>query len=109
MIHCFKYFVSYLLYMRQIRDNERKYPIENSMIRFRLKELMADKAFREEKRITLEDVSAETGVHRTTLSRIANKVGYSTSTDVLDALCEYFDCEVGDIAERVRTQESTDD
>lgn len=72
------------------------------MIRFRLKELMADKAFKENRRVTLEDVSVATGVHRATLSRIANKNGYSTSTDVLDALCEYFDCEVGDIAERVK-------
>lgn len=72
------------------------------MIRFRLKELMADKAFKENRRVTLEDISVATGVHRATLSRIANKNGYSTSTDVLDALCEYFDCEVGDIAERVK-------
>ncbi|WP_416206816.1 helix-turn-helix domain-containing protein [Oceanobacter antarcticus] len=28
---------------------------------------------------------------------------YSTTTDVLDALCEFFDCEVGEIAERVRS------
>ena len=97
-----KYFVPYLLCMRQIKDNEGKYAIEICMIRFRLKELMADKAFKEERRVTLEDVSSETGIHRTTLSRIVNKVGYSTSTDVLDALCEYFDCEVGDIAERVK-------
>lgn len=72
------------------------------MIRFRLKELMADKAFKENRRITMDEISAATDIHRTTLSRIANKQGYSTSTDVLGALCEYFDCEVGDIAERVR-------
>ena len=75
------------------------------MIRFRLKELMADKAFKEQQRVTLEDVSQATGIHRVTLSRIANKIGYSTSTDVLDALCDYFDCEVGDIAERVRQED----
>lgn len=77
------------------------------MIRFRLKELVADKAFKENRRITLDEISEATGVHRTTLSRIANKVGYSTSTDVLGALCEYFDCEIGDIAERVKQQELT--
>lgn len=72
------------------------------MIRFRLKELIADKSFKENRRITIEEVSQKTGIHRTTLSKIANRVGYSTTTDVLDALCEYFDCEVGDLAERVR-------
>lgn len=72
------------------------------MIRFRLKELIANKAFEEQRRITMDEISEATGVHRTTLSRIANKVGYSTSTDVLDALCEYFDCEVGELAERVK-------
>ncbi len=71
------------------------------MIRFRLKELMADKAFKEQQRVTLEDVSQATGVHRVTLSRIANKIGYSTSTDVLDLLCDYFQCEVGEIAQKV--------
>ena len=40
------------------------------MIRFRLKELMADKGFREERRITMDEVSKETGVHRTTVKRI---------------------------------------
>jgi DNA-binding Xre family transcriptional regulator len=39
------------------------------------------------------------------LSRISNKVGYSTSTNVLGLLCEYFDCEVGDIAERVKNEQ----
>ena len=72
------------------------------MIRFRLKELMANKGYVEKRNVTLEEISEATGVHRVTLSRIANKVGYSTSTNVLGALCEYFDCEVGDIAERVR-------
>lgn len=77
------------------------------MIRFRLKELIADKSFKEGRRITIEEVANATGVHRTTLSKIANKVGYSTTTDVLDALCEFFDCEVGDLAERVRNLDTS--
>ena len=63
---------------------------------------MADKAFKENRRITFEEISAETGVHRATLSKIANTIGYTTNTDILDSLCTYFDCEVGDIAERVK-------
>lgn len=70
------------------------------MIRFRLKELIADKEFKEGRRITLEEVSRETGIHRTTLSKIANQKGYVTNTDVLDRLCCYFDVQIGEIAER---------
>lgn len=72
------------------------------MFRFRLKELIADKAFKENRRVTIEEVSQKTGIHRTTLSKIANTVGYSTTTEVLDALCNYFDCEIGELAEHIK-------
>lgn len=71
------------------------------MIRFRLKELIADKEFKDGRRITLEEISRETGIHRTTLSKIANQKGYVTNTDVLDRLCAYFEAQVGDLIERV--------
>ncbi|MCD8521880.1 MAG: helix-turn-helix transcriptional regulator [Saccharospirillaceae bacterium] len=71
------------------------------MIRFRLKELIADKEFKEGRRITLEEVSRETGIHRTTLSKIANQKGYVTNTDVLDRLCVYFEVPIGSIAEHL--------
>ena len=71
------------------------------MIRFRLKELMADKEFKESRRVTLEEVSRETGIHRTTLSKIANQKGYVTNTDVLDRLCTFFGVNTNDVAEYV--------
>ncbi|SFB87336.1 putative transcriptional regulator [Marinospirillum celere] len=71
------------------------------MIRFRLKELMADKGFKEKRRITYDEVAEATGIHRTTLSKIANQYGYSTTTDVLDKLCTYFECELGELAEHL--------
>lgn len=71
------------------------------MIRFRLKELVADKEFREGRRITLEEVSQATGVHRTTLSKIANQRGYNTTTDVLDKLCAFFEVDVNAVAQFV--------
>ncbi|WP_430461141.1 helix-turn-helix domain-containing protein [Thalassolituus sp. LLYu03] len=73
------------------------------MVRFRLKELIADKEFKEGRRITLEEVSRETGIHRTTLSKIANQKGYVTNTDVLDRLCVYFEVPIGSIAEHLPT------
>lgn len=69
------------------------------MIRFRLKELIADKSFKENRRITIGEVSAETGINRMTLSKMINHKGYSTVTDNLDKLCAYFDCELVELAE----------
>ncbi|WP_085919389.1 helix-turn-helix domain-containing protein [Halomonas sp. CSM-2] len=71
------------------------------MIRFRLKELLAEKGFQENRRVTLDEVSQETGIHRTTLSKIANQRGYNTGTESIDRLCAYFDCKVEDIIEYV--------
>jgi putative transcriptional regulator len=69
------------------------------MIRFRLKELMADKGFRESRRVTLDEVSKATGIHRTTLSKVANQRGYNTTTEILDKLCEYFDVPLEQVAQ----------
>jgi len=67
------------------------------MIRFRIKELMTDKAFKENRRITFEELASTTGINRTTLSKMANQKGYNTTTDNLDALCKYFGCPIGDL------------
>ena len=75
------------------------------MIRFKLKELIAEKSFNEDQRITIEEVSKATGIHRTTLSKLANKKGYNASTDVLDKLCAYFKCEVSDVAVFIKNSE----
>lgn len=71
------------------------------MIRFRLRELIADKGFNEGRRVTLEEIAQATGIHRTTLSKIANQKGYNTTTDVLDKLCEYFGVDVGEVVNYV--------
>ncbi|GAA0686000.1 helix-turn-helix transcriptional regulator [Vreelandella titanicae] len=71
------------------------------MIRFRLKELLAEKGFQENRRVTIDEVSQATGIHRTTLSKIANQRGYNTGTENVDRLCDYFKCKVEDIIEHV--------
>lgn len=78
------------------------------MIRYRLKERMLDKGFREKRVIKLNEIIEQTGVARSTLNRILNVHGYSTSTEVLDKLCEYFDCEIQDLVERVRETRERD-
>jgi putative transcriptional regulator len=69
------------------------------VIRFRFKELVAEREFREGRRITAEDISRQTKIHRTTLSKLANQKGYNTTTDVLDKLCAYFEVEIGALAQ----------
>ena len=71
------------------------------MIRFRLKELLADKEYKEGRVITLVEVANATGIHRMTLSKLANHKGYNPTADVLDRLCKFFNCTVCDIAEYV--------
>ena len=71
------------------------------MIRFRLKELLADKGFRERRVVTITEVADATGINRMTLSKIANHAGYSTVTDNLDKLCAYFGCRLEQLAEHV--------
>jgi putative transcriptional regulator len=46
-------------------------------------------------------VAKETGIHRTTLSKIANQKGYKTNTEVLDKLCAFFGVEAGDVAQYI--------
>ena len=67
------------------------------MIRFRLPELIADKAFKERRVVPLAEVAQATGVHRATLSKIANQPGANIGTDVIDKLCRYFGCQPGDL------------
>ena len=71
------------------------------MIRIKLKQLLDDKAFKEGRRITLNEVSSKTGIARATINRIANKPGYNTTTDNIEALCRYLDCTPCDLIELV--------
>ena len=71
------------------------------MIRFRLKELIAERAFQERRVIPLTEVAASTDINRMTLSKIANHPGYSTVTDNIDRLCSYFGCRVEQLLEHI--------
>lgn len=78
------------------------------MIRFKIQELLAEKQFREGKRVTLIEVSEATGINRMTISRMINNRGYSTVTDNLDKLCKFFNCNLEDIAEYVSERSDSD-
>lgn len=62
---------------------------------------MADKAFRDGQRVTMDSVAEATGIHRATLSKLASQRPYNTTTNNLDALCRFFGCSLGEIAEYV--------
>jgi DNA-binding Xre family transcriptional regulator len=74
------------------------------VIRFRLKELVAEREFKEGRVITLSEIAASTGIHRATLSKIANERGYNTGTENIDRLCTYFECAVSDVIEYLPKQ-----
>ena len=71
------------------------------MLRFKLKERIADREFRDGRVITLIEIAEATGVHRMTLSKIANHRGYNATADVLDRLCGYFSCRIEELVEHI--------
>jgi putative transcriptional regulator len=71
------------------------------MLKFKFKQLIAEKEFKDGQSVTITDIAKATGINRMTLSKIANRKGYSTVTDNLDKLCAYFGCEVSDLVEYV--------
>ena len=67
------------------------------MIRIKLIQLLDEKGFKERRRITLSEVAEKTGISRATLTRIANVPGNVTNTETIDALCEYLECQPGEL------------
>lgn len=76
------------------------------MIRFRIQELLADKQFREGRRVTLSELAEATGISRVTLSKMVNQRGYGTLTDHLDRLCRFFQCRLEELAEYIPEENS---
>mgnify|MGYP000648665039 CR=1 FL=1 len=78
------------------------------MIRFKLKALLSDKEFAEGRSISLQEVSDKTGISRVTLSRLSNHKGYVAKTDVIDKLCDYFECEIQELVQHIPNATSKD-
>ena len=71
------------------------------MLRFKVSERVADKEFKERRRITVLEISQATGINRMTLSKLINRHGANVQTDNLDRLCAYFGCRIEDLVEFV--------
>ena len=78
------------------------------MIRFHLAKLMADKAFTERRMVEIGDISAATGIHRSTLSRVLNKPGANLTAENMSRLCRFFDCTLSELAEYVSEEPEMD-
>lgn len=76
------------------------------MLRFKLKERIADKEFKGGRRISLTEVAEVTSIGRITLSRMLNR-GANVRSDTLDRLCAYFDCRIEDLVEYVLNDVAT--
>lgn len=75
------------------------------MLRYKFRERLADKEFRERRRITIQEVAQATGITRNTLSKMLNQHGASVRSDNLDRLCAYFDCRIEELVEYVPEHE----
>ena len=73
----------------------------HTMIRYRIQELLAEKHFRDGRRVTLKELADATGISRVTISKMVNTRGYGTLTGHLDILCRYFKCSLAELAEYI--------
>ena len=71
--------------------------------------LLAEKAEKEQRNIPLKEVERKTGITWTTLQSWANNKVSRFDEPVIIALCDFLECEVGDLLVYRRESESTDD
>lgn len=72
---------------------------EKGTIKNRFKIKLAEKETREERRYTYLAIQAETGIATSTLTDWAKNRTRYYSADTLAALCDFFDCQPGDLLE----------
>ncbi len=65
------------------------------MIKCHLSKLMG------EKKLKIVDVARDTGVNRGTITRLYHETANRIELDVIEALCRYLGCEIGDLFEIV--------
>lgn len=75
------------------------------MIKFKLKQQIAELEFREKRRVALQEVADATNINRATLSKMLNQHGAVVRSDVLDKLCDYFECRLEDLAEHIPSED----
>jgi putative transcriptional regulator len=61
---------------------------------------------REHRKITYDDILNQKGVSKNTLTRLANDRAGMVGIPTVDRLCDYFDCQPGDLFIYVRESQS---
>jgi len=56
-----------------------------------------------EKKLKISDVARDTGINRGTLTRLYQESAERVDLEVMDQLCGYLNCEVGELFERSKT------
>ena len=54
-----------------------------------------------ERKLKVMDVARETGLHRNTVTLLYKETATRVDLDAIEKLCHLFECEVGDLFERV--------
>jgi putative transcriptional regulator len=57
-----------------------------------------------ERKMKITDVAKETGLNRNTVTLLYKETAQRIELDVLDKLCELFECEISDLLERVECE-----
>lgn len=52
-----------------------------------------------ERKLKIIDVARDTGVNRGTITRLYHETANRVELEVIEVLCRYFDCQVGDLFE----------
>jgi len=58
-----------------------------------------------ERKLKISDLSNETGINRGTLTRMYKETFERVDVDVINHLCKYFRCNVGDLLEHIADPE----
>lgn len=65
------------------------------MVKCHLSKLMG------EEKLRIADLARETGLNRNTITRLYHETATRIDLDTIETLCEFFECEVGDLFEFV--------
>tara|TARA_R110001583_G_scaffold73138_5_gene203979 strand:- start:899 stop:1078 length:180 start_codon:yes stop_codon:yes gene_type:complete len=57
-----------------------------------------------EKKVKIVDVARDTGVNRGTITRLYHETASRVELEVIEALCRYLECEVGELFELVDSE-----
>ncbi|MES9822778.1 MAG: helix-turn-helix transcriptional regulator [Candidatus Thiodiazotropha sp.] len=52
-----------------------------------------------ERKLKISDVARETGLHRNTVNLLYRETANRVDLDAVDRLCEFFNCEIGELFE----------